>query len=287
MKMIFEYFDSLDMSLENEKHSNAKAVGIWQFIASALFLLTTALLVDVLSVIGTLSLLFQKDIANLSIIRQSVNSTVAATDGMIDGSPTMNQVLADLGDVPGTGKNIYNGVEIADNNNLRTSSNSVRRRYLNQLTTNLHDRFPEDDLELLECFDIVLNPRRLPNGARELGNHGIEQLDKLSHQFQTVLDSDRCSNQFLQFKHLVRSYRAMNFEQFTSHLILEYKDVYPDFVQLALISLLIPVSSAPCERGFSVQNSIKTKLRNRLNPERLNRIMMITLVGPSFEDVDF
>ena len=86
------------------------------------------------------------------------------------------------------------------------------------------DRFPEDDLELLECFDIVLNPRRLPNGARELGNHGIEQLDKLSHQFQTVLDSDRCSNQFLQFKHLVRSYRAMNFEQFTSHLILEYKD---------------------------------------------------------------
>ena len=79
----------------------------------------------------------------------------------------------------------------------------------------------------------------------------------------------------------------MNFEQFTSHFIQEYKDVYPDFVQLALISLVIPVSSAPCERGFSVQNSIKTKLRNRLNPERLNRIMMIRLVGPSFEDVDF
>ena len=34
-------------------------------------------------------------------------------------------------------------------------------------------------------------------------------------------------------------------------------------------------------------NSIKPKLRNRLNPERLNRIMMITLVRPSFEDVDF
>ena len=29
MKMIFEYFDSLVMSLENEKSSNATAVGIW------------------------------------------------------------------------------------------------------------------------------------------------------------------------------------------------------------------------------------------------------------------
>ena len=79
----------------------------------------------------------------------------------------------------------------------------------------------------------------------------------------------------------------MNFEQFTSYLIQEYKNVYPDFVQLALISLVIPVSSAPCQQGVSVQNSIKTKLRNRLNPERLNRMMMVRLVGPSFENVDF
>ena len=144
---------------------------------------------------------------------------------MIDGSPTVNRVLADLGDVPGTGKNWYKGVEIADNNNLRTRFNSVRRGYLNQLINNLHDRFPEDDLELLECFDVIFN--------------------KLCHHFETVLDSDRCKNQFLQFKHLLRSYRAMNFEQFTSTLIHEYQHVHPDFVQLALISLVIPVASAP------------------------------------------
>ena len=46
---------------------------------------------------------------------------------MIDGSPTVNRVLADLGDVPGTGKNWYKGVEIADNNNLRTRFNSVTK----------------------------------------------------------------------------------------------------------------------------------------------------------------
>ena len=123
--MIFEYYDSLVMSLENEKSSNATAVGIWQFTASTLFLLTAALLIDVLSAIGTRSLLFQKDIANLSVIRHSVTSTVQAFEGMIDGSPVVNRVLADLGDVPGTGKNVCKGVEIADNNKLRARFNSV------------------------------------------------------------------------------------------------------------------------------------------------------------------
>ena len=100
---------------------------------------------------------------------------------MTDGSPTVNRVLAHPGDVPGTGKNRYKGVEIADNKNLRTRFNSVRRRYLNQFINNLHDRFPEGDLELLECFDGIFNLRRLPDDVRELG-------------FETVLDSDRCKN---------------------------------------------------------------------------------------------
>ena len=47
---------------------------------------------------------------------------------MIDGSPTVNRVLADLSDIPGTGKNSYNGVEIVDNNNLRTSNPGQKDR---------------------------------------------------------------------------------------------------------------------------------------------------------------
>ena len=49
---------------------------------------------------------------------------------------------------------------------------------------------------------------------------------------------------------------------------------------------VIPVSSAPCERGFSQQNILKSKLRNRLNPDRHNRLLMIRLNGPD-EDMDF
>ena len=107
VKIIFEYFDSLVISLENEKSSNATAVGIRQLAASAQFLLITALLIDVLSVIG-LVFCFRR-ILPTCLSLNSVTSTVETIQGMIDGSPTVNRVLRDLGDVPGTGKNRYKG----------------------------------------------------------------------------------------------------------------------------------------------------------------------------------
>ena len=47
--------------------------------------------------------------------------------------PMVNRVLADLGDVPSTGQNIYKGVQVADNNNLRTPS----MQYIEDIWTGL------------------------------------------------------------------------------------------------------------------------------------------------------
>ena len=89
------------------------------------------------------------------------------------------------------------------------------------------------------------------------------------------------------FNHFPRSYKALTFDQFAKLLITEFEEEYPDFVVLTKIALIIPVSSAPCERGFSVQNALKTKVPNRLNPGRLNRLMYIKLAGPNIEHFDF
>ena len=40
----------------------------------------------------------------MSVIKHSVTPTVETVQGMIDGTPTVNRVLAYLGDVPGTEK---------------------------------------------------------------------------------------------------------------------------------------------------------------------------------------
>jgi hypothetical protein len=45
------------------------------------------------------------------------------------------------------------------------------------------------------------------------------------------------------------------------------------------------VSTATCERAFSVQNLIKTKVRNRLGSKNLGAMLRIALEGP-YEEVD-
>ena len=92
--------------------------------------------------------------------------------------------------------------------------------------------------------------------------------------FKGVRDSS-CNSNILLF----HTNKTGDFDNFCKLLLSDYGDVYPDLVILASIALVIPVSSAPCECGFSQQNILKTKLRNRLNPERLDRLMMIRLNG--------
>ena len=106
-------------------------------------------------------------------------------------------------------------------------------------------------------------------------------MNSLCDHYSNVLDVQRCKGQFLQFKHFVVSHKQDygDFDNFCKLLLSDYDDVYPDLVILASIALVIPVSSAPCECGFSQQNILKTQLRKRLNPERLDRLMMIRLNG--------
>lgn len=59
-----------------------------------------------------------------------------------------------------------------------------------------------------------------------------------------------------------------------------HKEEIPNLLQLASIALILPTSTAECERGFSVQNRIKTALRNRLTTSHLHALMTIDIEGP-------
>ena len=66
-----------------------------------------------------------------------------------------------------------------------------------------------------------------------------------------------------------------------------HKKEIPNLLQLASIALILPTSTAECERGFSAQNRIKTALRNRLTTSRLNVLMTIDIEGPTLGKFDF
>ena len=63
--------------------------------------------------------------------------------------------------------------------------------------------------------------------------------------------------------------------------------MFPNFAVLASIALVIPVSTAECERCFSSMKRIKTTLRNRMETDTLDQLMRIANEGPKPEDFNF
>ena len=51
--------------------------------------------------------------------------------------------------------------------------------------------------------------------------------------------------------------------------------------------LVVPLNSAICERGFSAQNLIQTKHRNRLFDKRQNQLLRISINGADNAQFDF
>ena len=62
---------------------------------------------------------------------------------------------------------------------------------------------------------------------------------------------------------------------------IKHKESFPGSAELAERLLVAPVSTADCERGFSKQNIIKTKLRNALGLKNLDNLMKLSIDGSS------
>ena len=66
-----------------------------------------------------------------------------------------------------------------------------------------------------------------------------------------------------------------------------HKDSFPNLFKLAAVALTLPIHTADCERDFSLQNNLKNCQRNRLQAERLDTLMVISVEGPPLEEFPF
>ena len=53
------------------------------------------------------------------------------------------------------------------------------------------------------------------------------------------------------------------------------KKIFPNLYMLLQVALTIPVSSASCERSFSVMRRIKTWLRNSMSNDRFSNLSLL------------
>ena len=113
------------------------------------------------------------------------------------------------------------------------------------------------------------------------------KLETLTAHFSphNVIDSAQTTYEYETFSASVLSCEEL--KQLAPHSLMsklatndQLKDMHPNLAKLATIGLVLPMSTADCERGFSALSRIKTDLRNRLSCKILNPLMTIAIEGP-------
>ena len=107
-----------------------------------------------------------------------------------------------------------------------------------------------------------------------------EQVRQLASYFE--LDKDEAANEWSCFRHyLSKRVSATVSDVFKSLLNSDVGDSYPALSTLAGIIVACPVGTAGVERSFSTMNRLCTRLRQRLTPQHLNKLLMIVQEGPT------
>ena len=270
------------LECEASEHHDAQALGLATFVKSYKFVATLLMLADVLPPLANLSRAFQKKDLDYTLVKPLVCGVRATLQNL---KTTSGQHFANLGHVLGSDLEAFS-IQIPEVDTFKANIYD-RYMYLDVIHTDLARRFP--NLELLEAFS-VFDGQSWPDS---LQSFGVENLVTLAdHYTSTLVNLDELKGEWELFKNSAGPslpLRSMKAQQVMA-LLVEKEDMvhlFPNLFRIALAGLLVPSSTADCERGFSALKRIKTPLRNRLGNPITVQLMFISIEGPSLADFDF
>lgn len=273
---------------ESEELGDPTAAGLAKGIAEFMFLAITHLLYDVLNELTRLSKVFQKDSIDFSIIAPSVRATISTLEAMATvPGPVLSEFLSET-TASGELAKTFQGIILRGVSSDIELFSRLSVTFLGHVVENLQSRFPQT---ILISAMAILDPRSLPSDNSDLASYGMQELDQLIQHFAQCPElqiTQSCKEEWPCLKQLASaSYKSHSVEDFWAVVAQKHKDQFPCLLKLAHACLTLPVSTVCCERGFSTQNRIKTKLRNRMKMRRLDVLMRISEEGPPVKDLDF
>ena len=99
----------------------------------------------------------------------------------------------------------------------------------------------------------------------QIGQEALDHYGSQTGAAVLLVQKDRMLRDFLLLKRVLAGSGNPSFIESCQLLIISLGEMFPDFKTLAEVALVIPVSSVAAERGFSLQNNIKTAMRSRLS----------------------
>ncbi len=275
---------SLLCTLEHQATSgDSQADGLLRFIRRSNFIIVCALFIDILGLMQPVSKLFQKKDVDFSIISPIVSSLQSSPRALKDNPGPKEKAVTEL--LQQTDYKDYNGQTLHHYPTDLSQFSNVKAKYLDQLIANLEKRFPTESLDTLSAFQI-LAPANLPPSPSDIPTYGEQGIERLSTQFPSIIDKDQSLLEWASFRqYMMDNLRNMSFSDCAEHVIVKLTDMYPNVSSLYEIALVLSISSIDCERGFSAQNLIKSRLRSSVKEETMQHLLKVKLEGPSTENM--
>jgi hypothetical protein len=264
----------------SSKQISIKAQAVLKFIMEYNFPAVTALLCDVLKILSNLSKKFQSDDIDLSAVEPSVTiaiSKLKAFDG--NAGPCSKEFLDNV--VMQNTQYTYKGVVLTNATEQAQSFMTLKTSYIGNVIEALRNRFPNDSISVLKCFSLI-EPRT--DCSDENTAHYI---DIIAGKYEVIFQKDVLTLEMGSVRDLKKGYyKGSSMQAFARAILTRHNEELPQTAKLCEIALCIPVSTAVCERGFSLQNWLKNKFRSCLGEVSLQNLMKICR-GPSMTSFPF
>ncbi|KAK1899748.1 Zinc finger protein 862 [Dissostichus eleginoides] len=137
--------------------------------------------------------------------------------------------------------------------------------------------------------------RSLPDIAdtETFTQHGQEEMKSLSGFYKELLAKagitpEEVIAEYAQYKSFALRRSAVPMRDIFLSVLQseERRAMFRCLCHLMEIYMVLPVSTAVCERGFSTMKRVKTDWRSSLTTAQLQRLMFISIQGPALEDFD-
>ncbi|XP_045208425.1 uncharacterized protein LOC123560253 [Mercenaria mercenaria] len=164
----------------------------------------------------------------------------------------------------------------------RVEAERACEQFGERVLVNLEERFADvGDSKILRGYCGIFDPSVFVREG--------EVLEECIRTVSQHLGEEDFREEYMRFRGEVTECfaRVANDVNSVCQLALRKRDMYECVADAAYRLLCIPVSSVECERGFSVQNLIKTKLRNRLDTRSLYLLMKLQTDGGPKYSFDF
>ena len=194
----------------------------------------------------------------------------------------------------------FRGVQLKETQPTRTlplpdatTESAVRNRVVTNLISFIEKRFETLQESPVLSAAAVFDPSNWPENRQELsvyGNHAISTLlGHYRHLLQSQVegfDEEACKREWQELKVCIRNhYNGLKYLPLWKKIFKFHYSRFQYILKLVEIVLLLPMSTACSERGFSAVKRIKSDWRASLHTATLNNLF-VSQNGPDEDEYD-